>query len=161
MKKILTVILLTVTICGLVACGNTEESQTIDEVTKQEETESNLDGNYFGTWEVVKYYMPGVTALSKEEADGYIGKVCVYSEDSFTGDGAVTNAPDYQECEMTANDFSTYYGGITFDSVGITADSVKQVNVSNAYDFGSSFYVTGTNTILISSDGVFFEAVRQ
>lgn len=63
--------------------------------------------------------------------------------------------------EQTADDFSANYGGITLDSVGITADSVKQVNVSNAFDFGSSFYVKDANTILISSDGVFFEAVRQ
>ena len=212
MKKLFKVMMLTVAICGLTACGyvtvtneskgtdevkvedvedseeETEASSTEDATTKEEtteaanqqedetnaeaddgddggftnkETKSNSDGSYFGTWKVTKYYIPGISALTNKEAEGYIGKICEYSEDVFTGDGAVTDAPDYQEFEQTADDFSANYGGITLDSIGITADSVKQVNVSNAYDFGSSFYVKDANTILISSDGVFFEAVRQ
>lgn len=99
--------------------------------------------------------------MSAEDAEGYIGKTCEYSAEIFNGDGEVTDAPDYQEFVETESDFSINYRGATFETLGITGDSVKQINVSNSYGFGCSFYVKDENTILICQDGVFFEAVRQ
>jgi len=125
------------------------------------ETMGHSDGSYYGTWKVTAYYIPGISAMSAEDAEGYIGKTCEYSEDVFNGDGEVTDGPDYQEFECTAADFSASYKGAAFEAVGITTDSVKQVNVSNSYDFGCNFYVKDANTILITQDGAFFEAVRQ
>lgn len=170
MKKLIKIMLFAMAICSLTACGSAKKSEAIDEVKVDniedsgvinKETKSNSYESYFGTWKVTKYYMPGINALSMEEAKGYIGKVCEYSEDTFTSDGAVTYQPDYQEFEETSDDFLTNYGGITLSSIGITADSVKWVNINNSFDFGSSFYVKDDNTILISMDGVFFEAVKQ
>ena len=123
MKKLFKVMMLTVAICGLTACGyvtvtneskgtdevkvedvedseeETEASSTEDATTKEEtteaanqqedetnaeaddgddggftnkETKSNSDGSYFGTWKVTKYYIPGISALTNKEAEGYI-----------------------------------------------------------------------------------------
>lgn len=141
--------------------ANTDTSDSENDGFSNKETMGHSDGSYYGTWKVTAYYIPGVSAMSSEDAEGYIGKTCEYSEDVFNGDGEVTDGPDYQEFECTAADFSASYKDAAFEDVGITTDSVKQVNVSNSYDFGCSFYVKDANTILISQDGAFFEAVRQ
>lgn len=132
-----------------------------DGSTADKEPKDDSDNSYFGTWKVTAYYMPGVSAMSAEDAEGYMGKICEYLADVFDGDGEVTQAPDYQEFTETEADFSANYRGATFESVGIAGDLVKQVNVSNSYAFGCSFYVKDASTILICQDGVFFEAVKQ
>lgn len=125
------------------------------------ETKDNSDSGYFGTWQVTAYYMPGISAMSAEDAEAYIGKTCEYSADLFNGNGEVTDAPVYQEFMEAESDFSANYRGATFESLGITGDLVKLINVSNSYGFGCIFYIKDANTILICQDGVFFEAVRQ
>ena len=116
---------------------------------------------YYGTWKITRYYMPGITAMSKDEADGYVGMVLEYSTDTFTYNGHANSDPDYSETEVTAEEFAANYGGATFDSLGITSVSVKQVDISNADDLGWSFFVKDANTLLINRDGVFFEAEKQ
>lgn len=124
------------------------------------ETMSHSDESYFGTWKITAYHMPGVSAISDTEAEGYIGKTCTYSADVFNGDGEVTDYPDYQEFEQTADDFTAAYK-IALESIGITSETVKGVNVSNALGFGCNFLIKDEKTILITWDGVFFEAERQ
>ena len=127
-----------------------------------EESDGNAsDLSYYGTWKIIRYYMPGITAMSKDEADGYVGMVLTYSTDAFVYNGNANNNPDYQERELTAEEFASNYGGVTFDSLGITSASVKQVDISNADDLGWSFFVKDENTLLINKDGVFFEAEKQ
>ena len=116
---------------------------------------------YYGTWKITRYYMPGITAMSKDEADGYVGMVLEYSTDTFTYNGHANSDPDYSETEVTAEEFPANYGGATFDSLGITSVSAKQVDISNADDLGWSFFVKDANTLLINRDGVFFEAEKQ
>lgn len=119
------------------------------------------DPGYYGTWKITRYYMPGITAMSKDEADGYVGMVLEYSADTFTYNGHANGEPDYSETEVTADEFAGNYGGATFDSLGITSASVKQVDISNADDPGWTFFVKDANTLLINKDGVFFEAEKQ
>ncbi len=119
------------------------------------------DPGYYGTWKITRYYMPGITAMSKDEADGYVGMVLEYSTDTFTYNGHANSDPDYSETEVTAEEFAANYGGATFDSLGITSVSAKQVDISNADDLGWSFFVKDANTLLINRDGVFFEAEKQ
>lgn len=119
------------------------------------------DPGYYGTWKITRYYMPGITAMSKDEADGYVGMVLEYSTDTFTYNGHANSDPDYSETEVTAEEFAANYGGATFDSLGITSVSAEQVDISNADDLGWSFFVKDANTLLINRDGVFFEAEKQ
>ena len=130
--------------------------------TADKESDGNAsDLSYYGTWKITRYYMPGITAMSKDEADGYVGMVLTYSTDAFVYNGNANDTPDYQEHELTAEEFAGNYGGATFDSLGITSASVKQVDISNADDPSWSFFVKDANTLLINRDGVFFEAEKQ
>lgn len=152
-----------------IATTQEESSEAVVEETGSEAANSadnESDGNasnpgYYGTWKITRYYMPGITAMSKDEADGYVGMVLEYSADTFTYNGHANGDPDYSETEVTAEEFAANYGGATFDSLGITSASVKQVDISNADDLGWSFFVKDANTLLISKDGVFFEAEKQ
>lgn len=131
-----------------------------DSSVPDRETKDNADSSYFGTWKVTAYYMPGVSAMSVEDAESYLGKTCEYRADVFNGDGEVTDAPDYQEAVESAADFFADYRA-AFESVGMTGDSVKRIEISNSYGFGCQFFIKDVDTILICQDGVFFEAVRQ
>ena len=128
--------------------------------TAEKKEEDRADESFFGTWKVTAYYIPGVSAMTLEDAQGYVGKVCEYSADAFNGDGEVTQTPDYQEFEETESDFAMDYRA-TFESVGLTGDSVKKIEISNSYGFGCQFFIKDADIILICQDGVFFEAVRQ
>lgn len=152
-----------------IATTQEESSEAVVEEASSEavnpadnESGSNAsDPGYYGTWKITRYYMPGITAMSKDEADGYVGMVLEYSTDTFTYNGHANSDPDYSETEVTAEEFAANYGGATFDSLGITSASVKQVDISNADDLGWSFFVKDANTLLINKDGVFFEAEKQ
>lgn len=152
-----------------VATTQEENSEAVVEEASSEAVNpvgEEYDGNdsdlsYYGTWKITRYYMPGITAMSKDEADGYVGMVLTYSTDAFVYNGNANDNPDYQEHELTAEEFASNYGGATFDSLGITSASVKQVDISNADDLGWSFFVKDDNTLLINKDGVFFEAEKQ
>lgn len=152
-----------------IATTEDKSSETVIEEASSEAVNpvgEKSDGNdsdlsYYGTWKITRYYMPGITAMSKDEADGYVGMVLEYSADTFTYNGHANGDPDYSENEVTADEFAGNYGGATFDSLGITSASVKQVDISNADDPGWSFFVKDANTLLINKDGVFFEAEKQ
>ena len=152
-----------------VAATQEENSEAVVEEAGSEavnptdkESDSNAsDLSYYGTWKITRYYMPGITAMSKDEADGYVGMVLEYSTDAFTYNEHANSDPDYSETEVTAEEFAANYGGATFDSLGIISASVKQVDISNADDPGWSFFVKDANTLLINRDGVFFEAEKQ
>lgn len=146
--------------------GNSEaaveeaSSEAVNSVGKESNGNAS-DPSYYGTWKITRYYMPGMTAVSKDEADGYVGMVLEYSADTFIYNGHANDAPVYSENEVTAEEFASNYGGATFDSLGITSASVKQVDISNADDLGCGFFVKDANTLLINRDGVFFEAEKQ
>lgn len=152
-----------------IATTQEESSEAVVEEASSEavnpadnESGSNVsDPGYYGTWKITRYYMPGITAMSKDEADGYVGMVLEYSTDTFTYNGHANSDPDYSETEVTAEEFAANYGGATFDSLGITSVSAKRVDISNADDPGWSFFVKDANTLLINKDGVFFEAEKQ
>lgn len=154
---------------GVIATTEDKNSETVVEEAGSEAVNpvgEESDGNdsdlsYYGTWKIIRYYMPGITAMSKDEADGYVGMVLTYSTDAFVYNGNANDNPDYQEHELTAEEFASNYGGATFDSLGITSASVKQVDISNVDDLGWSFFVKDANTLLINKDGVFFEAEKQ
>ena len=118
---------------GVIATTEDKNSETVVEEdgseavnpTDKESNSNASDPGYYGTWKITRYYMPGMTAMSKDEADGYVGMVLEYSAVTFTYNGHANGDPDYSENEVTADEFAGNYGGATFDSLGITSVSVK------------------------------------
>lgn len=122
--------------------------------------------SYYGKWKVTQYYAPYITAITTEEMNTLIGAECEYGPDVFISRGNDLVSPHYSESEETKADFeAAWKNQITFELLGIKADTIKQIFIDNAndntYDFGSMFYIRDNNTIMIMYEGVFFEAIRE
>ena len=128
---------------------------------KDTETDA-VSQSYYGKWKVTVYYAPYITAITTEEMNALIGAECEYGLDAFISKGNKLDSPQYSEGVETKADFEAdWENQITFETLGITADTVKQISVDNSYDFGSTFYIRDANTIMILYEGVFFEAVKE
>ncbi len=117
---------------------------------------------YYGTWNVTSntYFAP-VSALSPEEVTQLQGTTITYEENRLLWNGEVCDAPSYQENIETIEDFGLDYNNhLTFSDLGLTGSEATAVMVDNWDDFGNYFYVKDENTLIISYNGVFFEASR-
>ncbi len=158
----------------LTACGDgnqkqeqtkktsTSTSKSSIAETKGEDTEEITAESFYGTWKITNYYASGISAMSKEEMEGYIGKEVEYGEDYFISDGMKTELPEYQVNEITAEEFAVEYNqGMTFATLGITNEWITVVDIDNSYEAGAHLYIKDKNTIFFSFDGIFFEGKRK
>ncbi len=140
----------------------TEISQDAPEISTDDGRNKDSNTVYYGKWKVIQYYAAYITALSREEMDARIGTEYEYGAEVFISDGQQLDAPQYSESEVQKADFETdYQGQLTFEQLGITTDTIKQISIDNSYDCGSTCFIKDDNTILILYEGVFFEAVRE
>lgn len=140
----------------------TESSQDAPEISADDEENKDSNTVYYGKWKVTQYYAAYITALSREEMDARIGTEYEYGAEVFISDGQQLDAPQYSESEVQKADFEMdYQGQLTFEQLGITTDTIKQISIDNSYDCGSTYFIKDDNTILILYEGVFFEAVRE
>lgn len=139
-----------------------ELSETSEEETQAKTMEETTEKPYYGQWKVIDFLAPGITALSTEEMEGYINVTLAYSIDFFTVGNVSRGNPIYTETTVTKDDFAADYNNqVTFDLLGVSADSITDVSIANSSGFGSMFYVADEDTLYIYLDGAFFKAVRQ
>lgn len=139
---------------------DTEQTEAIEADTELQEESEGGRKSYYGSFEVVFYSAPGVSALSPEERTEYLGKVCVYGEDSFISDGNVTENPIYVERQENKTDYTADNEAME-NMLQNMGDTMTQVSVENSFAFGSTFLVQDEDTLLIVCDGVYFMAVRE
>lgn len=139
-----------------------DNSQPNTEASGKDTETDAASQSYYGKWKVTEYYAPYITAIATEEMNALIGAECEYGLDAFISQGNKLDSPQYSEGEETKADFEAgWENQITFETLGITTDTVKKISVDNSYDFGSTFYIRDANTIMILYEGVFFEAVKE
>lgn len=140
----------------------TEGGQEAPDISAGDGENKDSNKTYYGKWKVTQYYAAYITALSREEMDARIGTEYEYGAEVFISDGQQLDAPQYSESEVQKADFEAdYQGQLTFEQLGITTDTIKQISIDNSYDCGSTCFIKDDNTILILYEGVFFEAVRE
>jgi|GEM_PF-2801799 beta-lactamase regulating signal transducer with metallopeptidase domain len=139
-------------------------------VLSKEAAEAQLEAkeDFYGDWiidQVVAYGSAGT--YSKEDAEALIGESMSFSDKSATsfGDQAsnlkdIVKNPDYESTIVTANDFLSD-NRMTFEKLGITADSATEVTVSDAKGIGCIFLVKDDNTLIVMGGGTYFELVRK
>lgn len=152
--------------------GNLVETNTSDkqDYTEDDISDTGADNNvaeatklYYGTWNVTSniFYAP-VSALSPEEIEQLQGTTITYEENRLLWNGEICDIPDYQENTETSVGFALDYNNrLTFSDLGLTGSEATAVSVDNWDAFGSYFYVKDENTLIISYNGVFFEASRN
>ncbi len=144
---------------------DTNGAQSASSASEETETQSPTNStskSYYGSWKIVDFLAPGITALSTGDMEGYIYLPLTYSDDLFQSEDITLEDPTYTESVITKEDFAaSYQNQVTFEYLNIAADSIVSVSISNSAEFGSTFYVADENTLYIPFDGAFFKASRQ
>lgn len=123
---------------------------------------------FYGEWvinQVLAYGQAGT--YSSEDAESLIGKSLSFSADraSFFGDqpsdiAKVITNPVYKKTVISKSDFVTTYR-MSFDKLGVKADSISDVTVSDSNRTGFIFFIKDDNTLIIYGGGTYFELVRK
>ena len=117
---------------------------------------------YYGTW-IIKKYVPttNVSSLSEKNINDYIGqKIVVDANQIVTNQGTIKN-PVFEEKTLTNTEFFNNRK-VQFSSLGISEETVTQVEVSNykhetGNGIGSDFFFTNNNKTYTQIGGSFFE----
>jgi hypothetical protein len=123
---------------------------------------------FYGDWVIKKVLAYGpVGTYSKDAAESLIGKSLSFSKDkaNFFGDqpsdiNEVAVNPVYKKSVISKGDFVTNYR-IDLDKLGVKADSVSEITVSDSSGVVCTFLVKDENTLIIFGGGTYFELVRK
>lgn len=129
----------------------------------QENIRTVLAGNqpdFYGRWYVWDYQIPGISALSTEDAQGYVGTEVVYETNYVRLNGAKLPAPGftYTFADYTEEAFlQDYQANLGEWWNGISEITYGEVNTTDN-DFGSHFFIVSDEVIWICHEGAFFLA---
>ncbi|WP_343207890.1 hypothetical protein [Anaerolentibacter hominis] len=144
-----------------------EEPKLPDTSSGQDDEDSKPSGEdsekgYYGTFKVTQLVRtaPVSTFAAGDEAK-YIGTILTYDKGQFSWGDQSHSDPVYTETTVAGEDFSNdYKNQLTFKDLGLNESEVVHVSAGADF-FGSDFYVKDQDTLIVSMDGAFFEAVRS
>lgn len=123
---------------------------------------------YYGQWvikQVLAYGSAGT--YSKEDAESLLSKSLSFSEGKASGFGEqpsditkVAANPVYKKTVISKSDFITTYR-MTFDKLGVKADSISEITVSDSKGTVCIFFIKDDNTLIIYGGDTYFELVRK
>lgn len=167
--------------------SGTENNGTPDKPSIQQETNNQSNTNttnkpaqstgapanqtkevFYGQWVIkqVLAYGPAGTYTS-EDVKSLVGKSLSFSADKASRFGdkpsdaaKVAANPVYKKTVISKSDFVTN-NRMTFDKLGIKADSILEITVSDAKGIVCIFLIKDDNTLIIIGGGAYFELVRK
>jgi hypothetical protein len=117
-----------------------------------------------GTWVVTDHQAPGISAMGREEADSWLGKVAQYTKEKASFDGKVCDSPIYKQRGMQAEDFYTGFR-ISPESLGYEDGPIELIEVycenREWMTPGSTLIRMGNNKLFMVWDGVFFHLEQK
>lgn len=122
---------------------------------------------YLGEWTVsgVQAYGP-VGTYSKEDAEKLVGQTlrftaeeAAFINDQPTDSPVTVKNPGYEERTVTKEAFFTDFR-VSFDTLGIAADSLTMVEVSASGTGGCILLVKNADTLLLAAGGTYFLLTR-
>jgi hypothetical protein len=145
----------------------TQPAQVTPEVADQNQDQDLDQALYFGEWVINKVLAYGVGTYSSEDAESLIGKSLSFTEDQanfFTDEltdiEKIAKNPVYTETISSESDFIVNYR-MPFDNLGIEADSITEINVSDSDGHVCTFFVKDDNTLILVGGGTYFELVKK
>ena len=132
---------------------------------QQKDTANNKQGySFYGDWEIKRLVaVPPVAADPEKDSKKLIGKKITYSADLVSFGDKVLNNPRYKITTELKQSFESG-NRISFESIGYKGDSIVMVLVyAEVHEWdspGGYFYVKNNDTLILPSDGGFFEMVR-
>ncbi len=117
-----------------------------------------------GKWIIVGHLAPGISAMSAEEAESWLGKVAEYTPRQASFDGDVCDSPTYESSIIQPDDFLLDFR-VQPESLGYGEGSIEMVRVYCAgHDWiapGSTLIRLGEDKWFLFWDGVFFLLQKQ
>jgi hypothetical protein len=116
-----------------------------------------------GTWEVVGHVEPGISAMSKTEADSWLGKKARYENAIAEFGSERCTAPSYTKKLVDAKSYFLDEFRVQASQLGITTNEIAVVEVKcNDADWTApgSLLFRGQDHVLTVWDGVFFKLSR-
>ncbi len=113
-----------------------------------------------GSWVVVGHQAAGISAMGRQEADSWVGKVAQYSGGKASFDKNVCEPPSYKQHTMQPQEF---YSGfrISPESLGTQDEPIEVIEVycgnRKWMTPGGTLIKLGKNKLFIFWDGVFFQ----
>lgn len=154
---------------GTKATDKSQNNATTEKATQSTTTKANENKEaFYGNWVIKKVLAYGsVGTYSREDAESLIGKNLNFSKEkaNLFGDQAsyvnqVAVNPVYKKKTLSKEDFSINYQ-MTLDKLGVAANSVTEVTVSDSKGFVNTFLIKDENTLVIVGGGTYFELVRK
>lgn len=135
--------------------------------TAQGAAAADSSKSYYGTWTVQKVLAYGIGTYSRDDAERLMGKSLSFSADEAdlfadqpSDTPSVIYGPEYREATMSDDDFQTNYK-MSFDTLGIQADSVTEVQITGADGMSGVLLVKSSDTIILAAGGTYFELIRK
>lgn len=122
---------------------------------------------FLGDWVIKRDIKTGtVSAYSREDINGLLGKRLTYASNVAIYDGSVCKNPVYKEARYSKKDFfENRY--VSFETLGIEGDTITEINIytdknyKNTWDStGSCFLIKDKDTLIVFDQGVYFELNR-
>jgi hypothetical protein len=116
----------------------------------------------FGTWRIMSYASPGVSAASPVQTLSWVGTSATFARDDARFAGQRCSQPTYTEVTLSAADFQQQYK-VAAASAGITGDQVAIYKLDCAYDWEgptNALIVKSPTALLAPWNGAFFELVK-
>ncbi|CAG7657510.1 hypothetical protein ACFQI7_35170 [Paenibacillus allorhizosphaerae] len=114
--------------------------------------------SYYGEWTVHKFI--GSTPISTAVDDSIIGMKATYTKEKASFDKDKILNPEYNELEITDDDFLKEYRNQLSD-IGINSKSVKTVKINNWMNPGSFLIIKDEQTMIILWNGNYFEMKKE
>jgi len=116
----------------------------------------------FGSWRIMSYVSPGVSASSPVQTLSWVGTSATFARDDARFAGQRCSSPTYTAATLSAADFQTQYK-VSAASAGITGDQVTVYKLDCSYDWAgptNALIVKSPTALLAPWNGAFFELVK-
>lgn len=148
-------------------------------VTKESTTKGNTTTNstgtvkqpqeiFYGQWVIEKPLAYGrVGTYGSDNITQLIGRKLSFSKEKATCFGEtikdldnVVISPVYKKTVVSKDDFEAASPAITFDKLGIKANSIIQIQTTDSKGNGCTFFIKDNKTLILSGGMTFFQLVR-
>ena len=116
----------------------------------------------FGTWRIMSYASPGVSAASPVQTLSWVGTSAMFAPDDARFAGQRCSSPTYTPTTLSAADFQQQYK-VSAASAGITGDQVTVYKIDCAYNWEgptTALIVKSPTSLLAPWNGSLFELVK-
>ena len=117
-----------------------------------------------GTWIVIDLQAPGISAMSQDEAESWIGKTAQYTNTKASFDGETCESPTYKRSAMQPEDLYDRFR-VSPESLGYETGPIEVIEVycgnTTWANAGGMLVRVGEGRVFTVWDGVFFHLKKS